>query len=113
MQVYGKVWGTTSPIFCRNNVEIHRITGIKDRYCSKHYHVKKFNLFLVETGKLLVKVWKSYGLVDETLLGPGMTCTVRPGETHQFQVLEEGTVALEVYWTEIEPDDIVRDGVGG
>lgn len=113
MEIHGKVWGTTATLFAKNNVELHRITGLPGRHCSKHHHVSKFNRFYVESGCLSIKVWKSYGLVDETILTAGMSCTVRPGEVHQFEVIDADTVAFEIYWTELEPDDIVREGSGG
>ena len=62
---------------------------------------------------MFVKRWKNdYDLVDVTVLGEGQTCTVPPGEYHQFLV-HEGCVAYEFYWVEISSKDIVREGVGG
>lgn len=112
MIIQGKVWGTTSQLFNKNNVEIHRITGIKGGYSSRHTHTSKFNLFFVEEGSIIVRVWKGES-VDETVLTKGMACTIAPGELHQFEVLEDGTVAFEVYWTELKEDDINRLDVGG
>lgn len=112
--IQGKVWGHTSPIFERNNVEIHRIVGKKGGYCSKHRHQMKFNKFFVERGSLEIRVWKDdQGLIDTTILGPLQTCIVAPTEKHQFRVLEDNTVAYEIYWTEINANDIVRESSGG
>lgn len=112
MIVQGKVWGSTSPLFCKNNVELHRITGNKGGYSSRHLHTGKFNQFFVENGSIVVRVWRG-NQMDETRLEAGMTCTVSPGELHQFEVLENDTVALEVYWVELNQDDIVRHDTGG
>lgn len=112
MEITGKIWGSTSPLFYKNNVEINRIEGKKGGFCSKHYHRSKFNLFFVESGKLKITIWKSYGLADETILGPMQTTIVKPGQYHQFEVLED-CVALEIYWTELDPDDIERESCGG
>lgn len=113
MNIEGKVWGNTSEIFHGNNVEVHRIFVNKGGYCSKHYHAAKFNSFFIESGKLKVKIWKkNYDLVDETILEPRQMTTVRPGEYHLFEALED-TVAYEIYWVELRQDDIVRDNVGG
>lgn len=112
MVVHGKVWGTTAQLFYGNNVELHRITGRKGGYCSRHHHVGKYNLFFVERGALVVRVWRQE-TVDETRVEAGMTCTVAPGELHQFEVVEEETVAFEVYWAELNTADIVRQDVGG
>jgi quercetin dioxygenase-like cupin family protein len=110
--VQGKVWGTTSPLFCRNNVELHRITGVRGGYSSRHHHAGKYNQFFVERGAIVVRVWRDERQ-DETTLRAGMTCTVAPGELHQFEVLDDDTVALEVYWAELNTDDIVRQDAGG
>ncbi len=113
MNIQGKVWGQTSLIFNQNNVEMHRIIAQQDKYCSKHKHDHKYNLFFVEKGKIKVKVWKDYGLVDESIVSAGNNCIVLPGEYHQFISLEDETVVYEIYWVQLSPDDIVRDGVGG
>src|SRR5688572_17902449 len=98
VNVHGKVWGTTALLFCRNNVELHRITGVRGGYSSRHHHSSKFNLFFVERGTIVVRVWRG-SQVDETQLMAGMTCTVPPGDIHQFEVLDDDTVAFELYWT--------------
>src|SRR5690349_17958640 len=113
MNLQGKVWGQTSQIFNKNNVEVHRIVGKAGGYCSKHSHSHKFNLFFVESGALTVKTWMDYGLVDSTYLEPGQSCCVAPGCPHQFVVESDGTVAYEIYWVELESNDIERETVGG
>ena len=113
MDNQGKVWGCTSEIFNKNNVEVHRIVGNAGSHCSQHKHDHKFNMFFVESGALVIKRWKSdYDLVDETHLGSGSSCVVPPGEYHQFLVMED-CVAYEFYWVEIDSKDIVRESVGG
>ena len=120
-EITGKIWGTTSQIFRRNNVELHRIVGKLGGYSSKHRHFQKYNLFIVEKGKILVRQWVLPGdyetgmefVTDETILNPQDTLTIKPGVWHQFEVLEEGTVAYELYWVELPNKDIVRDGTGG
>jgi len=113
MDIQGKVWGSTSLLFCKNNVEIHRIEGNKDGYCSKHKHEHKYNMFFVEKGSLAIEIWKEYKLVDKTILTAGNSCTVPPGQYHKFTVLEEDTVAFEIYWVELSQSDISRERVGG
>lgn len=109
----GKVWGETSCIFFQSNVEIHRLTTNKDAYCSKHKHEHKYNKFFVESGVITITVWKNdYDLVDVTLLGPGESMVVRPGEYHQFRC-REAAVVYEIYWTELEQSDITRESCGG
>ena len=114
MNIQGKVWGITSSLFSKNNVEVNRIVCHKDAFCSKHKHTSKYNMFFVEAGTLEIRVWKKdYDLVDKTILREHENCIVDPGEYHLFKCLEEGTVAFEIYWVEIEKTDIERENVGG
>ncbi|MHA1469203.1 MAG: hypothetical protein ACTSSP_01435 [Candidatus Asgardarchaeia archaeon] len=113
MDISGKIWGSTSKIFDKNNVEIHRIEGKKNHHCSKHKHDHKFNMFFLEKGEIRISIWKNdYNLVDKTILKAGQSCIVSPGEYHKFTVLKD-SVAYEVYWVELDSKDIVRDSVGG
>ena len=113
MNIQGKVWGKTMELFNKNNVEIHRIEAKKQGFCSEHKHEHKHNAFFVESGKLLVTVWKNdYSLIDETVIANGEMTIVKPGEFHKFEALEN-TVAYEIYWTELSSSDIVRKNCGG
>ena len=114
--IQGKVWGTTQCIFGHNNVEMHRIATNKGGYCSVHCHRTKFNLFFVECGKLKVTIFRGAETeprpTDSTELIAGMSSVVKPGERHQFEALED-TVAYEIYWTQLDSEDIIRDTEGG
>lgn len=115
MQIQGKVWGETRPLFLKNNVEVHSLTIKKGGYCSKHLHHAKYNQFIVLKGKLKVTVWKNYGndiLEDISLLEAGHECIVPPGVRHQFEALEE-TECLEIYWVDLNEADIERYSNGG
>ena len=113
MNIQGKVWGHTQPLFLKNNVEIHRIEAKQGGYCSKHKHEHKYNAFFVERGQLKITIWKNdYDLVDETIISDQQMSTVKPCEYHMFEAMED-TVAYEIYWTEISPDDIIRENAGG
>ena len=113
MHKAGKVWGKTELLLANHSVEFHRIETIKGGVCSKHLHSYKWNGFYVESGRMLIRVWKGdYDLVDETILETGDFTQVKPGEYHQFEALED-TVAFELYWTEVlNHNDIVRETVG-
>ena len=111
--IFSKVWGTTSPILFKNNVEIHRIKIEEGGYCSKHLHKYKYNMFFVESGKLLIETWKSdSGLIDSTILITGDQTIVKPNEIHRFSALAP-TIAYEIYWIELDPNDIQREDHGG
>lgn len=115
MIIQGKVWGTSTPLFCKNNTELHYVEIKKGGYCSKHFHKNKFNRFFVMKGALKVIIWKNYGhetLEDVSIIKEGQECTVNPGDFHKFIALED-TVALEIYWVELKENDITRDDHGG
>ena len=108
----GKVWGQTIPLLQSTGVEIHRINIELGGYCSKHAHQSKFNAFYVISGELEIKRWKEYKLIDSTWLNGGDLSIVPAGEYHQFMAHQE-TEALEIYWTELSHNDIIRENVGG
>lgn len=109
----GKVWGSTQSLFHANNVEVHRISIVPGGYCSKHKHLNKWNLFYVESGKLQVEIWREKsGLRDETEISTGEMFAVPPGEFHRFRALTD-VIAYEIYWVELDPNDIIRETVGG
>lgn len=111
--LFGKVWGRTKPILLKPQIEMHEIHIKEGAYCSRHHHRCKYNMFYVISGQLKVKTWKrDYNLVDETILGPGESTIQPPGEDHQFEALSD-VVCLELYWTELDHNDIVRADVGG
>lgn len=113
MNRQGKIWGSTKSLFFKNNVEIHRIEANEGGYCSKHKHDHKYNAFFVERGQLKITVWKNdYDLVDETIISDQEMSIVKPQEYHMFEAMED-TVAYEIYWTEINTDDIIRESCGG
>jgi len=112
MHKSGKIWGSTQELFHKNNVEIHRIEIQKNTRCSKHKHEHKYNIFFVESGKILVKEWKNdYNLVDETILTTGEMCSIKPGNFHEFHGLED-SIVYEIYYVELNTQDIIRENIG-
>jgi mannose-6-phosphate isomerase-like protein (cupin superfamily) len=113
MNIQGKVWGNTSSLFEKNNVEIHRIEAKMGSYCSRHKHEYKYNMFFLEAGEMQIEVWKNdYDLVDITTLFPGNSTTVSPGEYHIFRAIKD-SICFEIYWVELSNKDIIRENVGG
>ena len=109
----GKVWGTTEPLIVNSSLEVHRITVMKGGYCSLHKHQSKYNAFYVMTGKLIIERHKkNYDLKDITRLESNEFTIVPPGEYHKFEAVYV-TTALEMYWAELNHNDIIRNGVGG
>ena len=111
--ITGKVWGDTSVLIQTPLVELHRI-NIKAGYkCSEHKHEHKWNGFYVISGVLEIHVAKNnYDLTDVTTLRAGDFTSVRPGEFHWFNCVEDCS-ALELYYPESLSEDIVRRNVGG
>ena len=110
---YGKIWGCTSAIFSKNNVEIHRIKGVKGGRSSTHKHTAKFSMFWVEAGSVKISIEKNeYKLIDSTTLKQAESTIIKPGEYHYFEILENNTICYEIYWVEIDPDDISRRDCG-
>lgn len=111
----GKVWGSTAPLFNKNNVSIHKIHIDPQSYCSKHKHEHRHNMFYVESGELTISIWQNaYNLVDKTTLKAGEMLFVSPGKYHQFENnTNEPVIALEIYYTELNEDDIIRENTGG
>lgn len=110
--IAGKIWGSTSLIESNGLFEFHKINTKKDGVCSKHLHKYKWNGFYVHSGKLLIRVWQNdYDLVDETILSDGEYSKVAPGLYHQFECLED-CIAFELYWSELNHNDIERESVG-
>ena len=111
--ITGKVWGDTSVLIQNSNVELHKINVKAGFRCSEHKHEHKWNGFYVISGVLEIHVAKNdYNLTDVTTLRAGDFTSVRPGEFHWFNCIED-CVALEVYYPEALSEDIVRRSVGG
>ena len=53
-----------------------------------------------------------YNLIEETIVSTGESTTTKPGTYHRFEALED-TICYEIYWVELNHDDIEREDVGG
>jgi quercetin dioxygenase-like cupin family protein len=113
MKIQGKIWGKTQEIFKNSNFELHRIEAKKGGFSSIHKHAYKFNAFYVEKGSIKITIYENdYDLIDETLISTGELSIVKPGNFHKFEALED-TICYEIYWVELNFDDIERKNVGG
>jgi mannose-6-phosphate isomerase-like protein (cupin superfamily) len=110
----GKVWGSTSPLIVTPLFEAHRLSIRPGMRCSVHAHQRKWNAFVVLSGRLFIDVVKNdYPLTDTTELAQGDMTTVRPGEFHSFRTGDEACEAIEFYYPEALSEDIVRRDHGG
>ncbi len=108
----GKVWGLTQEVWTGPHSEVHLINTKKGGFCSRHRHEHKWNLFHIIQGHLRVTIWQHSGLEDIIDLYDGQSCQIPPNVLHQFEAVAD-TSALEVYWVELNPADIVRESEGG
>lgn len=108
----GKIWGVTSEVYRDDTVSVNYLEIKAHGFCSEHCHARKTNIFIVLEGELAVRVWRDRALIDFTVLKPGMSLHVLPGQWHQF---EAKTVvrALEIYRVRLEDPDIDRRTQGG
>ncbi len=63
----------------------------KGKKCSWHYHVKKDEVFFLQSGRMIVRYSNSDDLSEseEIMLEPGMNFYVYPGLRHQMEALED------------------------
>lgn len=116
MDKSGKYWGLTRRVFFQNNVEVHYMEIKPGGYCSEHHHAMKYNRFIVLDGQLVVRTWKSgeNEYPDIVELNAFDEYTIKPGIIHKFENVGQSVCkALEIYWTELSTDDIVRRTIGG
>lgn len=128
MNKTSKIWGTSIEIVTNPFVEMHHIYIKPSSYCSEHMHRFKTNAFYCLHGSVVVEVWKENGLMDKTILGPGDSTSVPPGEKHQFSTLKLADIkiidpsfndndqveVIELYYPEsINKEDIQRSSQGG
>jgi quercetin dioxygenase-like cupin family protein len=103
-----KAWGKTTLIFNDKNVEIYRAEIMKGGMSSKHFHEFKYNLFFLESGFLIVKIWEHNQDYREIFLHSGDSITIEPKKWHKFLAVEPCQL-LEIYYTELKLDDIIRE----
>ncbi len=67
---------------------------------------KMINLFVQKQQRK-----NNYDLIDETIVKVEQFTKVAPGEYQQFEATKD-TVAFELYWAELDHDDIESEPVG-
>lgn len=107
----GKIWGTTTRIFFSPTARVDYAEIRAGFRCSNHYHRHGHNLFYVIDGRLRIVVRRD-NLEDEVTLESGQSLTVDPTLVHRFESLTDVKL-IEVYWTELIGEDIVREDQGG
>lgn len=107
----GKIWGENILIFKNDHIQINQIYIKKGGRCSKHYHRSKNNMFFIQAGELLIEKWNSNGIIDSTILESEQKTIIPSNVYHRFTAIQD-TQALEIYYSDIDLDDIVREDIG-
>jgi mannose-6-phosphate isomerase-like protein (cupin superfamily) len=108
-----KFWGTNRCIYSEKNFEVHHAQIVEGGFSSKHHHVYKVNNFYIVSGTLKVFLFDDTGKeVHCVTLGTGTNFSVPPGVEHKFEAITNVDL-IEIYWANLDPDDIVRVDIGG
>ena len=113
-----KCWGRTRLVIRHGPFEVHELEIKEGGYCSTHRH-RKINRFHVMSGSIDVDIFDDDDTgapaterCDGRRLNPGDFFQVRPQVWHRFVGIEEAHI-LEVYWVDVDAEDIERSNVGG
>ena len=63
----------------------------KGKKCSWHYHIKKDEVFYLQSGKMIVRYsdLDEISEAEEIMLEPGMNFYISPGLRHQMEAIED------------------------
>lgn len=111
MNKEGKVWGENILIFKNDSVQVNQIYIKRGGRCSKHMHNHKNNIFFIQSGRLLVEKWCENNIVDQTILESRDMLNIPSQTYHRFTAIED-TQALEIYYLNIDIEDINREDQG-
>lgn len=103
-----KKWGINTQIFCNDTVEVYLAEINKKGYSSKHFHQNKYNVFHLQSGLLIVKIWHDEENWSEVYLHEGERIVVPPNTWHQFLAIKDSKL-IEIYYVKISSEDIIRD----
>lgn len=107
-----KIWGERW-LIREDSTHAVSFLSIREGYeCSWHRHDAKYNLFVVLSGMLTLRV-EELGEIRERNICSGEEFTVKPGQWHKFQCISENTTAIEEMYVEYDESDIIRESKGG
>jgi|TARA_R110001592_G_C12706924_1_gene707390 mannose-6-phosphate isomerase len=108
--VVEKYWGNMFAIFENDNFCVKRIFMKKDSQSSLEYHVKKKEMYFIESGTLKVGLRVGRAKNTSLILEKGEIFHINPGLMHMRMALED-TVIIEVSTKDDDSDShIVEDG---
>ena len=106
MERTAKVWGERWLLRQDSTHAVSYLRLKKNTRCSWHFHVSKWNLFVVLRGKVGIKT--EHG---EIVLTEGQEFTVAPMLWHEFRVYENSDMIEEMY-IQYDESDIERKDLG-
>lgn len=118
-----KLWGRSHAIWMDHCVQVAKCEIRRGGYSSRHFHRWKDNVFIVESGEMVVRMYHGpdgRGIGDhytDFQLDPtSEPFTVHAGQHHRF-IAGDDTLLVELYRAngdrKVSPDDIVRCDAGG
>lgn len=110
MENIHKIWGERRRIHLDDKNEIDLLYLKPNTFCSTHTHKNKINKFILVAGK--VRIESDLGCTE---LKPNESWIVKPPIKHRFFALKP-SIMIEMAYVEngeIDPDDIIRESLGG
>lgn len=109
-----KPWGNCCPIALSHICQYDKLFIFKDGYSSLHFHRKKHNQFVVESGTLVIYELDPFEkpFFHRFEIHPGETHIIEPGpkKVHQFFAPED-CVMHEFYWQRPEKEPLDREEI--
>ena len=116
-QVTSKPWGKSIRRFINGFIQFEEIHIKKGGFSSVHYHERKWNEFLIQSGSLRVNFYHASGKLKVTHeIEPGIKIVAPPKSRHQFIAHKGDVVGYEIYYDfsgKLDSEDIVRFSTNG
>jgi mannose-6-phosphate isomerase-like protein (cupin superfamily) len=100
------LWGQSTTLHVDGETELVRCAGYAGGASSLHLHRRKFNTFMLVSGKMRLSIEET-----DVIMSGGDSFTVRPGVRHRMAFVTDALL-FELYAAipggSIEPGDIVR-----
>jgi D-lyxose ketol-isomerase len=93
-----EVWIENNELYCNKLLVVN-----KGYLSSLHFHKKKDETFIILKGKVKLVCYhsaKPNPIIYDSLLYPGDTFRIFPGEMHQFESIAEQSIIMEVSLTD-------------
>ena len=106
-----KIWGERWLIRQDSTHAVSCLMLEEGTRCSWHRHDTKYNLFVVLSGQLNLRI-EELGEVQDITLFRGEEFTIKPGQWHSFECHSPDTIVIEEMYVEYNESDIERQNQG-